>query len=405
MLMLLHRDKTTEKRVRGSFHALLIMSFAQFALNTLANYLLLLPGSYRWCSVVAHIKYALKPTLLWLVLMISERDTAKSTKALLSVPLLLAILTIAVSCPFGWICYYTDAETFWHEGPLLPVTWIVLLIYMALILLSAARTHHSQSECYFLLLGEGFILLNIINERLFQSIRGMENTVIILAFLVYYLNFCLRSLAEYKLQKEKELNQARVQAMISQIKPHFIYNSLACIAETCHNDAARGEEAVLTFSAYLRSCFQSLTDDGLIPFADELSTIEHYIELEQLQAPGKLAVCYDIRERHFSVPMLAVETLVENAVKHGIRKKHGNGTVSLKTIRDERGIVITIADDGVGFDPQMQLPDETHLGLKNARLRLSSQCGASMQVESRIGQGTEITIIIPEVKAHEDPDR
>ena len=393
---LLHQDRKHDARIHRSFVWLIITAFGYYALDLLSHYISQFPGAYLWCKLFGTLEYIIKPAMLCGILQISERDSTKRRKILLTIPLLLLTLALIVSFPFHWVFYYTPDTNGWRGGPLLPITWIPLLIYMVWIMVSSIRLHGFREESRLLLIGESFIALNIVNERFFSMLPDVEHTVIIVAILAYYLYHRSYAETEYRVMKEKELSQARMEAMISQIKPHFIYNSLACIAETCHQDALKGEEAILTFSGYLRNCFQSLTDDGLVPFAEELKTIESYMELEIMQAPEKLSVVYDIRERFFRVPMLSIETLVENAVKHGIRKKHGHGTVTLRTERDEHGLRITIADDGIGFDTAKELPDENHLGLKNARMRLVEQCGATMEVDSRLQEGTVITIIIPE---------
>jgi len=396
MCYLLHQDKKYHEAVHRSFVYLLLTALCLFVMSFLVVYLESFPGTYTWCRLINTVKYIVKPLMFYEILLISERGCSTGRKLALAVPLIALTVIMAVSFPGGWVFYHKPENNYWVGGPLLPVTWITLIVYMVMVMTSSIRLHGFNEESQLLLIGEAFIMLNIINERFIQMFPEMERTVTMTAILAYYLYHRSQVETEYRLKKEKELSLARMQAMVSQIKPHFIYNSLACIAETCNRDAVKAEEAIVTFSGYLRNCFQSLTDDGLITFSDELKTIESYIELEKLQTPEKLNFVCDIKERHFQVPVLSVETLVENAVKHGIRKKHGSGTVTLKTLRDERGIVVSITDDGIGFDTEKLLPDENHLGLKNAKMRLAEQCGAEMRVSSKINQGTEITIIIPE---------
>ena len=97
------------------------------------------------------------------------------------------------------------------------------------------------------------------------------------------------------------------------------------------------------------------------------------------------------------LPALPMHIVAENAVKHGICKKAGGGAVMIRTERHDNNIYITIEDSGVGFDPE-NLPDNgrTHAGIANVRSRLENMCHGRLEIESMIGSGTRVRIILPE---------
>ncbi len=202
-------------------------------------------------------------------------------------------------------------------------------------------------------------------------------------------------LAQTVERQQQELMDARVSVMLSQIQPHFLYNSLTAIADACE-DSPKAQGAILDFSAYLRNNLESIKSQKLIPFERELAHIETYLKLEKLRFEDELCVVYDIREKDFLLPALTVQPLVENAVKHGVGKKRGGGTVTIATAQTEAGYVIAVSDDGVGFDVnEQQTGGGNHVGIKNIMQRLDSQCGGTFTVTSTRGVGTTATIIIP----------
>ena len=185
--------------------------------------------------------------------------------------------------------------------------------------------------------------------------------------------------------------------MLSQIKPHFLYNALGTVEELCDIDPQAAKEATAMFAKYLRGNMSAISATAAVPFSKELEHTKLYLEIEKLRFEDALTVRYDIACTDFFVPSLTLEPIVENAVEHGIRgTADGRGTVTVTTRRSEDCYEISVTDDGPGFDPDA-LPDndETHVGLRNVRERLQSVCGGTMQVESGKGEGTTVTLRIP----------
>lgn len=197
-------------------------------------------------------------------------------------------------------------------------------------------------------------------------------------------------------EKEKELTDMHISILISQIRPHFLYNTLAVIQGMCHGKAPEAEQTTIEFAEYLRGNMDSLGRSPMILFSRELRHTQLYLSLEQKRFGEMLKVRYDIKDQNFFIPALTLQPIVENAVKHGIMKKEEGGTVCISTEKIGQDHVITVKDDGVGFDVDMKKADGfSHIGIANARERLGMICGGKLEIRSESGTGTVVTIIVP----------
>ena len=199
---------------------------------------------------------------------------------------------------------------------------------------------------------------------------------------------------------EKELEDSRIAIMLSQIKPHFLYNVLNTIYHLYRKEPETAQEAVSSFEEYMRCNMLSIEKSEPIPFAEEYQHIQTYLSLEQIRFRGKLDVIYDVEVTDFKLPPLTVEPLVENAVKHGVTKKRGGGRVTVSTRRTDEGVLITVADTGVGFDPNTYMEDgKPHVGIRNVRERLQNMVGGSLSITST-ESGTVAVVTIPSKEAN-----
>ena len=202
------------------------------------------------------------------------------------------------------------------------------------------------------------------------------------------------------LRMEDDLLQSRIAMMCSQIQPHFMANALTAIKMLCVSDPAKAEEAVADFASYLRTNLDAMTKNAIIPLTKELSHIEHYVRLEQMRFGERVKVVYNLEYPAFSVPTLTIQPLVENAVRYGITKKPSGGTVTIHAYETEEAFVVTVEDDGVGFDTKAELSkDRSHIGIQNVRSRIEAQCEGTLEIESTIGVGTKATVTIPKREA------
>jgi len=206
----------------------------------------------------------------------------------------------------------------------------------------------------------------------------------------------IKTYMEEKMQTERKLAESRISIMLSQIQPHFLYNALAVISSLCDKNPSEAKKATVNFSNYLRGNMNLLERTEPIPFENELNHTISFLNLENAMYGEALNVIYDIQTKYFKLPALTMQPIVENAVKHGIGKKEGGGTVSISTKETDSGYLIIISDDGAGFEQDKINNDgQQHIGINNVRLRLSAQCGGSLEIESKPGVGTTAKIIIP----------
>jgi sensor histidine kinase YesM len=191
-----------------------------------------------------------------------------------------------------------------------------------------------------------------------------------------------------------KIKEAETDLMLSQIKPHFIFNALTAILALIRTDPKKAESVVKSFSKYLRTNMVSIESKAPIPFEQELKHVKTYIELEQIRFQNRINVLFDIGIREFSVPPLTIQPLVENAIRHGICKKKEGGTVLIKTYEENNYIYIEITDDGVGFNTDILQEKNHSLGIKNVNFRLT-QINATLTIDSKQGSGTAIYVKIP----------
>ena len=197
-------------------------------------------------------------------------------------------------------------------------------------------------------------------------------------------------------QVQKELYEAKVSVMTSQIRPHFMYNALTSIAMMCTINPKTAQKATVTFAKYLRGNMDSLKQTAPVPFSQELEHLKKYLYIEKLRFDDLLNIEYDIQATDFELPLLSIQPLVENAVKHGVGMKEDGGTVKISTRETETSYEVIIEDDGVGFDVNEQKNDgRTHIGMENTKKRLHDMCGGEVIITSKVGEGTTARVIIP----------
>jgi two-component system LytT family sensor kinase len=197
--------------------------------------------------------------------------------------------------------------------------------------------------------------------------------------------------------------EAELRALRAQISPHFIYNSLAAIASFVRTDPERARELLLEFADFTRYAFRR--GGEFTSLADELRNVERYLALEQARFGERLQVRLRIAPEVLpvAVPFLAIQPLVENAVRHGLQAKPGVGHVTLGAEDAGSEALIWVEDDGVGTDPELVRKvlagateaDSVGLGNVDARLRQVFGDGYGLVVETAPGAGTKVSFRVP----------
>ena len=193
---------------------------------------------------------------------------------------------------------------------------------------------------------------------------------------------------------EAELKDSRISIMLSQIQPHFIYNTLGTIERMCLKDPQKAFDLVRNFSLYLRGNFSELDSVTPIRFTEELKHIEYYANIEKVRFPD-MTIKYDVGTTDFVLPALSVQPLVENAIKHGLMRLETGGTVSVRSYETPTHFCVEVKDDGVGFDTTLPIDEKKHVGLRNIRGRLKAMVNGELILESELNVGTKAVIMIP----------
>ena len=191
-----------------------------------------------------------------------------------------------------------------------------------------------------------------------------------------------------------QLTESRVSTMMSQIRPHFIYNTLGSIEQLCNIDPEQAGELVHNFAKYLRGNFGELDNPKPILMSQEMEHVRHYISIENVRFPD-MTFSFEMNSEDFSLPALTVQPLVENAIKHGLMKLQKGGSIRVISFETDTAYCICVEDDGVGFDTSQLLDEKKHIGIRNIRDRLKVMVGGSLEIESAQGIGTKVLITIP----------
>jgi two-component system LytT family sensor kinase len=198
------------------------------------------------------------------------------------------------------------------------------------------------------------------------------------------------------------LMEAEVRALRAQISPHFIYNSLGAIASFVRTDPDRARDLLLEFADFTRYSFRQHGD--FTTLSEELRSIERYLLLEQARFGDRLQVVLKIAPEVLNVriPFLCLQPLVENAVRHGLEKRSGGGTISIEARDANRECEITVEDDGDGEDPErirsvLAGSSGDSVGLANVDERLRNTFGDEygLVVETAPGAGTRVLVRVP----------
>jgi signal transduction histidine kinase len=320
-------------------------------------------------------------------------------KVVLGISLALNTILILPSFLDAWALY--DTFPVWAAGQLL-FTFVLMTTIIWEVLRGERKNRPELYSCLLLMIT---LLLDIAGIGSSMYSHGTCTKIsFTLVFVVHGFRALKRVLVDYQEARrakklEKELEDSRIAIMLSQMQPHFIHNILNVIYYMCGKDPAVAQLATSKFSDYLRNNLEALSQKELISFRKELDHIHTYLELEQIRFGEELSIVYDIEEDSFLLPVLSIQPLVENAVKHGIAKKRGGGVVTIASRQTGNAYQITVSDTGAGFDTAHYLDDcKVHVGLMNVRQRLASLMNATVEIDSTPGSGTTVTVTIPKEK-------
>ncbi|MBQ1187426.1 MAG: histidine kinase [Clostridia bacterium] len=203
-----------------------------------------------------------------------------------------------------------------------------------------------------------------------------------------------KELETEKIALHAQLTENRVSIMMSQIRPHFIYNTLGSIEQLCALDPQKAGELVHNFAKYLRGNFGELDNPKPILMSKEMEHVHHYISIENVRFPD-MTFSFEMNSDDFHIPALTIQPIVENAIKHGLMKLQKGGTIRVTSFETENFYCVSVEDDGVGFDTGVLHDERKHVGIRNIRGRLKAMVNGTLEIESTQGVGTKVLIKIP----------
>ena len=303
---------------------------------------------------------------------------------------------INLTALFSHLCFWIDERNHFQRGPLGYTCHNVSIIFLAYFVYLTVKEYWRVQK-WLVAIPIFNVLLIIGSIILDYKIVGHEYPVtyltaaVICGSVFFYIWLHLLLVREHE---EALMAQQRIQIMMTQIQPHFLFNTISTIKVLCLQQPEKAADITDKFGMYLRQNFDSLGQTGLIPFRKELEHTRLYSDIEMVRFDS-IRVEYDIEDSQFSMPSLTLQPMVENAIRHGVRVCE-EGIVRVVTRLKDGYHEIIIQDNGCGFDPEkINEDDGAHIGIRNVRERLQSMCGGSLTVDSVIGEGTTVTIRIP----------
>ncbi len=202
-------------------------------------------------------------------------------------------------------------------------------------------------------------------------------------------------------EQEASLLAARMEALTSQINPHFLFNTLNTIGSLTRFDPEGARELLVKLSSILRRLLRK--HENFVPLRDELTFIDDYLDIEMRRfGPEKLRFQKEIEESTLDamVPSMLLQPMIENSIRHGLAPRLEGGEIRLRTSRSNGRVVINVEDNGMGIAPE-RIPDiySSGIGISNVNERLKVLYGEDyvLKIESEHGRGTSIRIEIPEL--------
>lgn len=324
---------------------------------------------------------------------------------------------LVVISQFTGLYYYFDSDNYYHRAAWHPISLLIGLVVICIDFSLLIQYRKRMKKRMFMLV-MFYISLPTITAVILMFHYGLSliSTALMITSMAMFL-VAIREQARYMRsqrqaleekeieiqrqeqelkRKEKSLAENRSKLLVTQIQPHFLINSLITIKALCKKDGKQAIEAIDNFIGYLRGSMEAIDVDYPIPFDKEIETVKNYLYLEHKRFGAKLQVRYELKSNKFALPPLTLQPLVENAVRHGVRKKLAGGCVTIASFEDPENYCVLIVDDGAGFDiSSLDEKDTKHVGIRNVRDRLRLMCNGKISISSTPGVGTKVLVRIP----------
>jgi two-component system LytT family sensor kinase len=331
--------------------------------------------------------------------------------SMVGIPALMAgewiALPFAVGCGFagGGLREICPKEAIWHLSPLFftdlhrnvwrlvrrfQIDWVVILLSAPIgleILRQALGLRFGEARLFHLAPPSAWLLGLVVFA-----------TVLCVAIPIKIWN---SARIEHRLQEqEKLLMAAQMEALASQINPHFLFNTLTSISSLIRSQPETARMLIVKLSGLLRRLLRS--QEHFVTLREELEAIDEYLDIESIRFGPKLRIEKSIAPDTLDmvVPSMLLQPIVENSIKHGLSPKIGQGCITIRSTRQNGHAIIDVIDNGVGVGPDPVDRVKTGgIGLRNVNERLRVIYGANytLQLDSVPGEGTCARIMIPEL--------
>ncbi len=357
-----------------------------------------LPGLMTEKKVLIIIEYLIFSTLIPMPMPFLLHSCGEFKRD--SIPLRAVIMLWILFClmlfagQFTDAFYYTTPDNEYIRGPwfpllITPLTTIVIFNIVCLI-----KRRDKLSKKYFTAL-----LIYLLPTAIFIIVYMFAAADILVSFwmalcALTMLGIIFSDSIQQHVRQQREIADQRINVLVLQMRPHFIYNTMTTIYYLCKQDADKAQQVTLDFTTYLRNNFSAIASENTVPFKDELEHTRAYLAVEQAQHEDMLFVEYDTPHINFRVPPLTLQPLVENAVKHCLNPNGDPLRIYVKTRRKDADSEIIVEDNSEGF----KLSDsnnDPHIALNNIRERLEMMCKGKLEIEPREGGGTLVRVTIP----------
>lgn len=394
-----HSDNYISKKHRTVMFVIIAAVFSLIAQNTVEYEIIKRPPMPLLRTCVSIYGYIARPIVLVLAMYIVA-PKKRYTVAWIAVAVNAAVYLTALFSP---VCFYFDEYYTQIKGPLGYTAHIISLFLLLSLTYCTIKeyAHAVKKEIYIPVLIVILLILSILADTLVGLRTQMLSylTIAMDASCVFY--YIWLHLQFVRRHEKALLAEQRIQIMMSQIQPHFLYNTLSAIQALCLTDPEQAFDITARFGQYLRRNIDSLNNPGLIPIEKEIEHTRVYTDIEMIRF-SDISVEYDISDAEFMIPALSVQPLVENAIRYGVRMSK-NGLVTVSTRERPKCHEVVIHDNGAGFDTAvLDFTDDgqtsvshQHIGIRNVKERIEKICGGTLDIESSCQNGTTITINIP----------
>ena len=306
----------------------------------------------------------------------------------------LAYILFTLGTFIGKYYFYVSEETgFYVRGSLYPVPYVMMTAILMICFLRILMSHLGFFEKLIL---ASYALVPYFDTlaRYHKPGPSFLSIATFISVFFLYTNIFVRREREMA-DRDLALAVNQLQILQMQINPHFFFNTLTSVAFLCDTEPQKAQEMVYRLSEYLQDNFTTINKPSLIPFSEELTHLRHYMSIESMRFPD-IVVHYEIATDRFRIPNQTLQPLVENAIRHGIRKRmESKGNIRISSEETEDAFVVRVEDDGVGFSPGEEMKEGKHIGIANVRSRLSLLCRGTLSLSSVPGEKTVCEILLP----------